>query len=40
MLSKEEINNTDDFIQPLLGVFATENPGESQLAAEAMLIFE
>ncbi len=38
-LSKEEIKNTDDFIQPLLGVFSTENPEESQLAAEAMLIF-
>ena len=38
-LSKEEIKNTDDFIQPLLGVFSTENAEESQLAAEAMLIF-
>ncbi len=38
-LSKKEIKNTDDFIQPLLGVFSTENTEESQLAAEAMLIF-
>ncbi len=38
-LSKKEIKNTDDFIQPLLGVFSTEKPEESQLAAEAMLIF-
>jgi len=38
-LSKEEIKNKDDFIQPLLGVFSTENPEESQLVAEAMLIF-
>ena len=38
-LSKKEIENKDDFIQPLLGVFSTENPEESQLAAEAMLIF-
>ncbi|MBW7990568.1 MAG: hypothetical protein FVQ84_11215 [Planctomycetes bacterium] len=38
-LSKEEIKNTDDFIQPLLGVFSTEIHEESQLAAEAMLIF-
>jgi len=39
-LSKEEIKNKDDFIQPLLGVLSTENPEESQLAAEAVLIFE
>ncbi len=38
-LSKKSIKNTDDFIQPLLGVFSTENSEESQLAAEAMLIF-
>lgn len=38
-LSKKEIKNTDDFIQPLLGVLSTEIPEESQLAAEAMLIF-
>jgi len=38
-LSKKLIKNTDDFILPLLGVFSTENPEESQLAAEAMLIF-
>jgi len=39
-LSKKEIKNKDDFIQPLLGVFATEVAAEAQLAAEAMLIFE
>jgi HEAT repeat protein len=39
-LSKEEIKNTDDFIQPLLGVFSTEKAEESQLAAEAILIFK
>lgn len=39
-LSREEIKNKNDFIQPLLNVFSTEIPEESQLAAEAMLIFE
>jgi HEAT repeat protein len=38
-LSKKEIKSKDDFIQPLLGVFSTENPEESRFAAEAMLIF-
>ena len=38
-LSKKEIKNKDNFIQPLLGVFSTENPEESRFAAEAMLIF-
>ncbi len=38
--AKGEINNKDDFIQPLLGVFATEVAEESQLAADATLIFE
>jgi HEAT repeat protein len=39
-LSNKEIRNRNDFIQPLLGMLSTENPEESQLAAEAMLIFE
>lgn len=39
-LSKEEIKNKDDFIQPLLGVFSTNIAEEAQLASEAMLIFE
>jgi HEAT repeat protein len=39
-LSKEEIKNKNDFIQPLLGVFSSDNNEESQLAAEAMRIFE
>ncbi len=34
------IKNKEDFIQPLLGVFATEFAAESQLAAEATLIYE
>ena len=38
--SKEGIKNKDDFIQPLLGVFDTEVAAESQLAAEATLIYE
>lgn len=38
--SKTDIQNIDDFIQPLLGVFATEVPAEAQLAADAALIFE
>ena len=38
--SKEGIKNKDDFIQPLLGVFSTEIAAESQLAAEATVIFE
>ncbi len=38
--SKGSVKNMDDFIQPLLGVFATEVAEESQLAAEATLIFE
>lgn len=39
-LSKEPIPNKIDFIQPLLGVFNTDNDTEAQLAAEATLIFE
>jgi len=35
-----QINNKEDFIQPLLGVFATEVPLEAQLAADAMRSFE
>ena len=38
--SNGEINNKEDFIQPLLGVFATEIAEEVQLAAAATLIFE
>ena len=38
--SNGEIKNKEDFIQPLLGVFATEVAAESQLAAEATLIYE
>jgi HEAT repeat protein len=39
-LSKVEIKNKEDFIQPLLGVFSTENQEELQSVAEAILIFE
>ena len=39
-LSKKEIKSKSDFIQPLLGIFSTDNQEESQLAAEAMQIFE
>lgn len=38
--SNGEIKNKEDFIQPLLGVFATEVADEVQLAADAMLIYE
>lgn len=38
--SKEPVKNTEDFIQPLLGIFATENAEEAQLASEATLIFK
>ncbi|MHC4173022.1 MAG: HEAT repeat domain-containing protein [Planctomycetota bacterium] len=38
--SKESVKNKEDFIQPLLGIFATEIAAEAQLAAEATLIFE
>ncbi len=38
--SKEPVKNKEDFIQPLLGVFDTENDAEAQSAAEATLIFE
>jgi len=38
--SEADIKNKEDFIQPLLGVFATEVAAESQLAAEATLIFK
>ncbi len=38
--SETEIKNKEDFIQPLLGVFATEIADEAQLAADATLIFE
>lgn len=35
-----EIKNKEDFIEPLLGVFATEIATEAQLAADATLSFE
>jgi len=38
--SEGEIKDKEDFIQPLLGVFETEVAAESQLAAEATLIFK
>jgi len=38
--SKEPINNEEDFIQPLLGIFASEIVAEAELAAEATLLFE
>ncbi len=38
--SNGAIKNKEDFIQPLLGVFATEVAAESRLAAEATLIYE
>ncbi len=38
-LSKQEIKNENDFIQPLLSVLNTENDEEAQLAAETTLIF-
>jgi HEAT repeat protein len=38
--SKASVTNIDDFIEPLLGVFATEIADEAQLAADATLIFE
>jgi len=38
--SKADIKDIDDFIQPLIGIFATEVAAEAQLAADATLIFE
>ncbi len=38
--SEREIKDKEDFIQPLLVVFATEVAAESQLVAEATLIYE
>ena len=38
--SEESVTSETDFIQPLLGMFATEIADEAQLAAEATLIFE
>ena len=38
--ARSVINNKEDFIQPLLGVFSTEIAEEAQLAADATLIFE
>ena len=37
---KETVKNKEDFIQPLLGIFATEIAAEAEMAAEATLIFE
>lgn len=37
---KKTIKNGQDFIEPLLSVFDTENDTEAQLAAEATLIFD
>jgi len=37
---KESVRNKEDFIQPLLGILATEIDAEAQLAAETTLIFE
>jgi HEAT repeat protein len=39
-LSEKEIKNKNDFIEPLLSIFSTDNQQESQLAAEAMRIFK
>jgi len=39
-VSKQAVENDQDFIGPLLGVFNTENDAEVQSAAEATLIFE
>jgi HEAT repeat protein len=39
-VSKKTVKNDQDFIEPLLGVFNTENNTEAQLAAQATLIFE
>ena len=36
----ESIKNTDDFIQPLLDILASDNVVEAKFAAEATLIFE
>ncbi len=38
--SDGDIKNKEDFIQPLFSVFATDVAAESQLAAEATLIYE
>ncbi len=37
--SKVSVSNVEDFIQPLFGVFNTENHDEARLAAEATLIY-
>lgn len=37
--SKVSVSNMNDFIQPLFGVFNTENDAEARLAAEATLIY-
>jgi len=38
--SKVSVNSVEDFIQPLFGIFNTENDGEARLAAEATLIYK
>ena len=38
--TEAEIKKKEDFIQPLLGVFATDDATEAQLAADATLSFE
>ena len=38
--SKVSVSNVEDFIQPLFGVFNTENDAEARLAAEATLIYK
>jgi hypothetical protein len=38
--SKVSVKNVEDFIQPLFGVFNTENDAEARLAAEAILIYK
>lgn len=38
-LTKQQIQNENDFIQPLLGILNTDNEEEAQLAAETTLIF-
>ena len=38
--SKEPVKNDEDFIQPLLGIFASEIVAEAELAAQTTLLFE
>jgi len=39
-ISSQKISNTSDFLVPLLGMLATEQGKDAQLAAEALLIFD